>query len=305
MLRQVQCVLVLEIALVLLFQGTSSGYGATLHEPETWDSGGFEGWIGEDVLNGGSAPLNNPGDRLELKFNQQGSSFPEIFIAKADVDASGGRFSGNYLSSGVISISFRLLCVTHVPDQARLYIRSGTTRRRWYYSITGLTAGNWLQFEVPLTFTAGWRLDTGPTQVRFRGDIADVEWVGLRIQRNASVGPQAYAIDDFMLIGASPHMDSDGDGMTDFAEYITGTNPHDPRSLFKIGIRPKNNGQRMQVDWPSVRGRQYEVWRSTDLAAGFGSGPILTTQAIDDVSLFEDLIPTNERVSFYFVRAKY
>ena len=305
MLRMAECVLIRIVALVLLLLAAVPGYAVTLHEPETWDSGGFEGWVGEDVLNGGSAPLDNPGDRLELKFNEQGSSFPEIFLAKADINASGGKFTGNYLASGVISISFRMLCVTHVPDQARLYIRSGTTRRRWYYPITGLTVGNWLQFEVPLTFTAGWRLDTGPTQVRFRGDIADVEWVGLRIQRNASVGPQAYAIDDFMLIGASPHMDSDGDGMTDFAEYITGTNPNDPRSLFKIRIRPKDLGRRMLVDWPSVRGRDYEVWRSTDLSEGFGTGPVLTTQAIDDVSLFEDLIPTNERVFFYFVRAKY
>ena len=258
----VSCALV---ALLLVVAATS--HGATLNQPETWNVGSTEGWTGYDVLNCSSRPVSNPGTYLQIAFGKQSMSFPAVYLMRADAAASSGRFVGDYWAAGVASISFRFYCPTHLPAQARLYMYGVTTGNRWYVPLAGLQAGQWTQFNIPLTYSAGWKLDSQPTQEKFESDVTQgIGWIGVRIQRNSSTVAQNYGIDDFVLNGYSPDDDTDGDGFSDQAEFILGTDPNDPSSLFAADIGAVGGpAGSITIKWPSKAGNTYEVWRSTNL----------------------------------------
>ncbi len=60
--------------------------------------------------------------------------------------------------------------------------------------------------------------------------------------------------------------DPDGDGETNYAEYVAGTNPFEPSSIFSAEqLTPEEDG--LMLRWRSVPGRTYRVWRSYDLTA--------------------------------------
>ncbi len=67
--------------------------------------------------------------------------------------------------------------------------------------------------------------------------------------------------------------DPDGDGMTNMQEYIAGTHPKDSSSYFHIiSIAPSGGGY--LITWTSAAGKSYNVYATTDLAAGFGATPL-------------------------------
>lgn len=280
---------------------TATAYAATPDQAETWNAGSTEGWSGYDVLNCSARPVSNPGTHLQIAFGKQSMSFPAVYLMRADAAASGGVFVGDYGAAGVTSISFRFYCPTHVPANARLYIYSVTTGNRWYFSLPGLQAGQWTDFTIPLSYAAGWKLDADPTQEKFETDVTQgIGWVGIRIQRNSSTVAQNYGMDDFVLNGYNPDDDTDGDGFSDQAEWLLGTNPNDPASLFASDIGVGAPDGSIVVRWPSKAGNSYEVWRSTNLLEGFSvySSSITGTPP---VNVFVD---TNVVGNAFFYRIK-
>ena len=59
---------------------------------------------------------------------------------------------------------------------------------------------------------------------------------------------------------------TDGDQFNDNEEYITGTNPRDANSFFKIDGTTAGSG--FELRWDSVAGREYTVQLSSDLTSG-------------------------------------
>ena len=63
-----------------------------------------------------------------------------------------------------------------------------------------------------------------------------------------------------------PTDDSDGDGMTDVAEEIAGTDPENPASILRIVEMTRSSGS-ITLKWPMVPGRRYQAEESPDLSS--------------------------------------
>jgi parallel beta-helix repeat protein len=61
-----------------------------------------------------------------------------------------------------------------------------------------------------------------------------------------------------------PNGDRDRDGMSNLAEYIAGTSPNDPQSVFEIASVVAN-GDSVGLTWPAHKTKEYRVLVSTDL----------------------------------------
>lgn len=101
----------------------------------------------------------------------------------------------------------------------------------------------------------------------------------------------------FHAQGLAPNADADGDGMTNLQESIAGTDPFNANSVFKISKLDATGGN-VTVHWPSVVGKRYQVFTSTDLTNWtplttllVGTGAEMTTTAAQGV------LPTFFRVT--------
>jgi hypothetical protein len=81
----------------------------------------------------------------------------------------------------------------------------------------------------------------------------------------------AWELDNFGVVvtNRTQKTDTDHDGMTDYAEFIAGTDPNNPASRLYFtseSYSGKFTGQgQIQINWPVVTNRLYQVAASTNL----------------------------------------
>jgi hypothetical protein len=71
--------------------------------------------------------------------------------------------------------------------------------------------------------------------------------------------------------GSADYLDSDGDGLNNWQEYLAGTIPTNASSVFRITGGQVLPGGQYVLRWLSVSNRLYDVMRGTNLAAGTGA----------------------------------
>ena len=63
--------------------------------------------------------------------------------------------------------------------------------------------------------------------------------------------------------------DLDGDGLSNWQEFVAGTSPTDTRSVFSILNPDDTSNSQYVIRWHSVFGKLYKVYKSTNLISGF------------------------------------
>jgi len=94
-------------------------------------------------------------------------------------------------------------------------------------------------------------------------------------------------------LAGTPTTDRDGDGQTEAAEILAGTDPLDADSVLRLGFATADG---FPLEWVSVAGRRYSIWRSRTLAGPYAvwrSGIEATppVNRLADSELVSDALP--------------
>ena len=78
----------------------------------------------------------------------------------------------------------------------------------------------------------------------------------------------------FHAQGLTPGGDADGDGVTNLQESLAGTDPFNPNSKLRV-TKVDAAGGNVTLHWPSVLGKRYQVYSSTNLTSWVAVGSVL------------------------------
>lgn len=114
--------------------------------------------------------------------------------------------------------------------------------------------------------------------------------------------PSAYGLP----VNSDPNSDPTHKGMTLHQDYVAGTDPTNPNSLFKMEVNAKpllHAGQfaGITVQWDSVAGKTYSVYRSVNLGQTFQAVQTNVT-ATDPLNSFPDTTATGPGPYFYRIQ---
>jgi hypothetical protein len=118
---------------------------------------------------------------------------------------------------------------------------------------------------------------TPPSQTKTLAELGTVVFQGNYTMSDSNHNGMADAWEQQYFGVVSPDRtrltDSDGDGSTDYAEFLAGTNPTDPNSMLTLAAGVGQTNRAFQVQWPSARGHAYLVEGSTNGRVWFAVTP--------------------------------
>jgi len=221
---------------------------------------------------------------------QSGLQLPDEAAVLADSPTAPGIFVGNYVAAGVKGVGLRIRADT-VPSECALYFYNQVNNREWQYPLRNLLSTNateWKTITVPFELDAGWYLwDSGATAEKFAADLQAVTTIGIRFMRKGGA-TQGYEVADFMLLAGSSFTkgsnlydfmlvnalidsngDDDRDGLSNWGEFLVGSDPLDQSSGFLLNIERSKIDGKVQLKWKHCEGCKFAIWRADSSGGGF------------------------------------
>ncbi len=161
------------------------------------------------------------------------------------------------LPSGTVVVSNNLA-------QANFSLSGPTSRTgRGYNVFTNLTPGQYVITFAPVPY-----YQTPPAQTNSLAARTTLFFQGNYTFADANTNGISDTWEQQYFGGVSPSRtrftDSDGDGFTDYAEFIAGTNPTSTNSFLQLTRVAIQTNRSIRLEWASVSGRSYRVEGSSN-----------------------------------------
>ena len=138
------------------------------------------------------------------------------------------------------------------------------TGQGWSLALTNVPLGQYVVAFKPVPY-----YQTPPPQTNLVTSSTPVVFQGVYTFADANTNGISDAWEQQMFNEVSTNRtqltDTDGDGMTDYAEFIAGTDPKNTNSVLELMPPASQPDGNLRFDWPSVPGRAYRLAASTDL----------------------------------------
>jgi len=254
------------------------------------------GWVVKDM----STDTTRDGwisNGIAVRYDAAQNMFPITDAIVGGVNASGGRFAGNYTNCNIEAIAFEVNAygIPAFDDYGNknnplFYFHDGK-RYRWIYDSDVIpcdTFSNWVNVTIPLSFSSNWAGECGLTgSDAFKASKSTVSDIGIQVQQFKNMSANQCAIRNIKLIGpwGGPFTNgvslawlvenglditnalrgADNFGRPLRVEFLACTDPNDSNDVFKVEISRNEQGNSVLKWKQNNKYAHYDLLEGTDL----------------------------------------